>query len=900
VYSKHQQGTNPVPIMLLESGQDKSCILSHITDPVQTFECKMKNYMVNEEVRVEEAPPTNFSYSISLCFSVLNKLRIKNETDRFGYGRCPWSLEPASIFLFTNGNPQVGQDFHLFTKWKTLSEYVNHIYKWDHRVFLFVMFNQEDSAKCTVPSHLAGLCATTGGEVFICKTMKDAYESVKNLSTRLLTSHPSVAVKFHVVDANKGETIGGDTSTAGGGNDAVDGATGTDGSGDAFSSGMNENVGVGARLVVRSVGEWPIPEQGWIDIRDVNGKLPIRDAIPLLSVLKGNSLSVTTSKSMLQLAKDLDVHPDTYEINMNGARALDLDKNDVYPVYVTSSWRHLDSGAGADVSSTANPPEPFGLLCTGSKTGIYQLVVLPFNFPKCLQLLGQVLEPIKAGKTTQDLNMLPWMGMWRSELTAYLQSVPPYYYPPMARMLKKHQLLKLAFPGNQQNVLDYELHRKPSQRIKKAQNEASADMAYMDIVAREQWSKSAPHPNVVALATSVHAQQNLSVGAGTLAMPKAVSDVHETDLLSVWEKMRQTIFGGGPGLTVRGLSVQGITGTSGRSSKMPFNSSEDWLQQACGGSQVPRESTRDMSNYLTVLARQECLRDANLLDAPADEDSELGVLKRKLTPPNFGNRYSGKKSAKSGMEIEGISPSEGLFQTIPSIPLEIGKQAPLSLLEETANASVHALFMDTPAPYLEDDYLQSVGDTSDNEDGMDISSGKNQWQSDDEVGKKAVLESSASSLLRETATSVPKIGKPTKRSPRPHSLPYTASLPAQTTNESAIPLAIGSATATPSSSAATPVAPAAAVGSTVSPSTSSDDEPASSSSRSPTSVAAMPGVQSPSSSPGSASPSSTPASPSGIASNEEWVKHFSQKHNRPYWFNSTTGKSVWSDPNSSE
>ena len=241
-------------------------------------------------------------------------------------------------------------------------------------------------------------------------------------------------------------------------------------------------------------------------------------------------------------------------------------------------------------------------------------------------------------------------------------------------------------------------------------------------------------------------------------------------------------------MTVRGLSVPGIVGTSGRAPAAgqglggPVDSGDDWIQTACGGSRAPRETTRDMSNYFAVLARQECLRDPSLLDSlaseggpPQDEDSELGVLKRKLSPPNFGNRYGGKKAAKTGMEIEGIVGPIAL-------PTDIGKHStPLSLLEETANVSVHALFMDTPAPYLEDDYLQSMDTDGDGATGAGDGEGQSEGSGvGGGGGKRDDMDVSSdgkpSSTAAETTASgnVPKIGKALKRPPRPHSLPFAA------------------------------------------------------------------------------------------------------------------------------
>eukprot|EP00595_Chromulina_sp_UTEXLB2642_P000776 CAMPEP_0196763594 /NCGR_PEP_ID=MMETSP1095-20130614/4408_1 /TAXON_ID=96789 ORGANISM="Chromulina nebulosa, Strain UTEXLB2642" /NCGR_SAMPLE_ID=MMETSP1095 /ASSEMBLY_ACC=CAM_ASM_000446 /LENGTH=245 /DNA_ID=CAMNT_0042117155 /DNA_START=233 /DNA_END=970 /DNA_ORIENTATION=+ len=62
-----------------------------------------------------------------------------------------------------------------------------------------------------------------------------------------------------------------------------------------------------------------------------------------------------------------------------------------------------------------------------------------------------------------------------------------------------------------------------------------------------------------------------------------------------------------------------------------------------------------MSDYLPLLARRDALRDPLLLDPPIDEDTPAGILKRKLDI-NFGNRF--KKIKKSNSKSSQLSTNQ--------------------------------------------------------------------------------------------------------------------------------------------------------------------------------------------------------------------------------------------------
>jgi hypothetical protein len=298
-----------------------------------------------------------------------------------------------------------------------------------------------------------------------------------------------------------------------------------------------------------------------------------------------------------------------------------------------------------------------------------------------------------------------------------------------------------------------------------------------------------------------------------------------------------------------------------------------------------------VSNYFAVLAKQECPRDP-LIDKPDDEDTELGILKRKLSPPNFGNRYGGKKSKTSSeFEIEGIvAPTNTIFQS--SAEIISTAATPLSL-EETATSSAQSLFMDTPSPYLDDNYPPSCLEDGDamemaSEDTAPVSLQESIAAPQEEAAAMDTTTASAGVLQPREHVSL-NLGNPRKTGPRPHSLPFAVAAAART--------------ASTTSSASSVPTPAASSGLTTAAVSFEGDSAAAS----PTSVVdATVTQQSPSSTPEAsasapASPSSTTteestSSTGAVATGEEWVKHFSSRYNRVFWFQPASGKSVWVDP----
>lgn len=83
--------------MLLETGDANGCLLNFFGDSASMLEDSIKNIMP-----FMSSNP-NLSAPLTWALTTVNKFRIKNGTDRFGMGKCPWVLEPVNIVVFTSG-----------------------------------------------------------------------------------------------------------------------------------------------------------------------------------------------------------------------------------------------------------------------------------------------------------------------------------------------------------------------------------------------------------------------------------------------------------------------------------------------------------------------------------------------------------------------------------------------------------------------------------------------------------------------------------------------------------------------------------------------------------------------------------------------------------------------------
>jgi hypothetical protein len=355
-------------------------------------------------------------------------------------------------------------------------------------------------------------------------------------------------------------------------------------------------------------------------------------------------------------------------------------------VRLSGSTGDLKDGA---VNSTYSH---FGVLCPSSDGKRAELLVFPFNFPLLLPLLQQAKETLtRIGgvanlSLTKSPNSLP--QTWEPQLKAYLRTVPPYYYPSLYKTFKGIGLhvvfsLLLGSATSSPPPPDLSLSRPCMRQLTQVAQKAKADLCLIDPSEAAQQGDTAgvpipssPRPSALSdgqekdLVDSSLLEYSPMSHRGPLTLQRSLhwknpssllalgitSSTHRSvltvtsssvyhptiphlggippapqDLLYTWEKIRATVYGG-TGLTVRGLFVAGLNGTSsGSHLDQEAQHHPDWFFKACGGATVPRLSIACMSDYVSVLARREALRDPELTSPPPDEDQPQGILKRSVS-----------------------------------------------------------------------------------------------------------------------------------------------------------------------------------------------------------------------------------------------------------------------------
>lgn len=684
-----------MPLILAVNGVDRSAVKSSLGYPLATFEDTLKNLTLQNDIQ-------DFSYILSLSFSLYNKYRLKNGIDRFGYGLSPWLVDPFNVVLFTNREGlQLNQAVSLQKSTKesqsraNLSEMINEAYRWDQHIYLIVIADDDDveSTLLIESGELATLCRNSGGEIFRISSLKSGNILFRDLASKVFFHHPTVTVKAGFTDA--------------------------------IMQTKTTTQPLLLHMTVPRPGEWVIPESYIPDLGMEN--LKPRNAQPLLTLSAGFMTSPgifnheTNAGKILQFAKSLEFPMDVYEVCPSKViSTIGLERHPQRHISIGSYIKKhgfskddkffvsIQGSSRMDVTSTVhnlplvnNPSYPFAIFGAGGGTDrkslLWEITVFPFNFPRLLSLVKKALE-----KSANVIPSAACISDWRQEFHQYLSMVPIYCLQNIVTVLQKnYQSLKPFFA---QGVPEHKLHKTPFRRILRAQEVATADVIQMERVTKECW----PDPKFLGKDVNVVAIESSTDIISSVNLPKSVYDINPNQLLEIWETMRGVLYGSS-GLAVQGFSLNTVT----TSSKVHYDNASAALFNCVGANHVNEKSIKVMSDYRMVLARREALRDPSTLNPDPDENSINGLIKRKFDV-NFGSRF--KKSSKQrngkttttvingevGMDIEGIS---GLL-TAPINREDISKESDNTL----ANAQL--FFMDTPHPYnLDDASSQSTKET---------------------------------------------------------------------------------------------------------------------------------------------------------------------------------------------
>lgn len=341
------------------------------------------------------------------------------------------------------------------------------------------------------------------------------------------------------------------------------------------------------RLNVKGLGEWVIPESYSVERHT---DLPQREPFPTFHV--DNSLTWSMKpKSLLELAQELNIRIDSYEISFGKkyslckrAKAFDL-KQEFYPVVVQGSGRQNDG--------------PCGMICPGESAGSWKLILLPYNFQELIPLLKTAVEEIKVSSSHS------WVPPWRNRFANYVTSIPSYYQPALSNILKKLNLFVLA-----SQPLEYK--PRSVKQIVKYQENASVDISALEVIASLRLPISTGFN--IATISDLSCQQ-----LTTWEIFQNVLDCSASSLFGLWERHRRALFGGGGSQTLIGFSERASSQSGSVLCSEGVGILPYW-EHACGVNLISRCSMREMSNYSEVLARREVLRstDHDCDDSPKE------------------------------------------------------------------------------------------------------------------------------------------------------------------------------------------------------------------------------------------------------------------------------------------
>lgn len=682
------------PLMLLgccNEGSKSHMLRSSIVDPVGIFEDEMK--MMTASSASEEVG-ADFSQAVDYALSILSKFRLRDSIDAFGFGR-KLTLSPAHIFIFADKRSQ-RKPFKLNKDEGYLHDFVSHPYRWDQHIYLFVIDDGSSGqdgaagqAEDVTKSGLAELAYATGGNVFTVSSMREARSVMTTLVQSIINIAPTVTMRF-----------------------ALDGANGdmNDADADTTLTSATMRVPQGERTANEHVF---VPEDTLIEGGMEN--LPQRASIPTFKLVKtynggqqhqegeGGGAGETV-QACWQILKDINLPSEGFEVTSSFGSE--------------SSYFVCTSGGSTSTVFGILSPNRQGEAGASSS---HEMRILPANFPTLMKVIKtgmQINNSNTNGGGFGDSQAM--LSRFRSDFEEYVSSIPGYCVAPVMKIMHNYGIAKIAHSNNLelQQQMQYKLHARPYNRIQKWTRVARAELSDMEIQAVDKMPPErivpALNPASLALASSSAAHQQLPVGPYTRAMPKSVTEVPKGHTLAVWENMRKAVFGGNS-MVFRGLSVTGLPGNGCRVPAGFRMKDEEkiWFDNATGATFVPRVKPREMSEYVFTLARGETLRDPEAVSAEStsnssknkcveEEDTEPGILKRKLSAVNFGNRFNNKKGSSGSaqadvVDIDGI---EGINNTMsattskaPSFTLNTGSAVAANISEDG-----DGLFADTPYP----------------------------------------------------------------------------------------------------------------------------------------------------------------------------------------------------------
>ncbi|GAB0096773.1 Integrator complex subunit 6 [Sergentomyia squamirostris] len=496
---------------------------------------------MNELKNLQSTGLTSMGEALKNAFDLLNLNRMQSGIDTYGQGRCPFYLETSVIIVITDGGKYSSRNgvhneivlpLHAQIPGTKLTK---EPFRWDQRLFSLVLRmagnKVDERVDGKVPhddSPIEKMCEVTGGRSYRVKSHYVLNQCIESLVQKV---QPGVVVHFDQLapkDLKDGEVQ------------------------DIAFQTTKKMIYVQKHPSQKTypVGYWPIPEPYWPDPKAVS--LPPRDAHPKIRI-------VTPCMDEPQMVRNFPV--DKYELEASPLTLQILSKREP-----TKCWSVIVSGMH---SSDA----PFGYLKANATFTQVYLMVLPYNYPVLLPLLGDLFHKFNSNPPND----------WIYKFSNYVRNIPQYYCPFLRRALGSasvpYQLLQYIIPEN----LDSYLSPAVANYLKNLKNTAKQDQENLCVRVFKQLKQPKPayhqietvklncgqplkrdivtHPMLKETFTKVHSEisiyENYTIVVPTDHAPSSVKnyrnpfDIPRRELIDEIAKMRENFFK----LPTTGISV---------------------------------------------------------------------------------------------------------------------------------------------------------------------------------------------------------------------------------------------------------------------------------------------------------------------------------------------------------
>lgn len=418
--------------------------------------------------RLEATDLPTLGPALRTAFELARQFRIPADIDRFGHGRHPTFLQPATIVVLTKGGMFAGSAARAPLSEKLAvpvsraigAELVVEPFRWDHRLFAVLLpqpsaevvngggisgrASARDGAgacRCGASKRLGTeaeealrrMCEVTGGRVYRCNNVQHLHVNMAKLSEKMFRVGPLVDFQSN--------------------SSAISAAGESSESGKAIPHGGAAMFTPATRkmLFARHVSiGWPIPESFRPGLS--LSQLPARRAHPVLLV----DLSRPAHEERLgsRMLGELRFPVDVYDIQ----RCALTDKvrslgRGTWPVYVAGSVGRAAAPRACGFIAMSTEPAVESALEGVAQRGDVTCVLclLPYSYPALWSLLAQLAHAAGkfssgpgAPKVPQRLDMLgAATQQWKDRFSQYVRGIPQYYVPPLRVCMKRFGLATL-------------------------------------------------------------------------------------------------------------------------------------------------------------------------------------------------------------------------------------------------------------------------------------------------------------------------------------------------------------------------------------------------------------------------------------------------------------------------